>query len=61
MLAIPHNGNLSNGLLFNGIRLSLLKDQITAAKGFGVPLTLLQNLENLRLMMAAFRNVRFNR
>ena len=46
---------LEDGLLFNGVRLSLLKEQITATEGFNIAPTLLKKLENVRLVRAEGR------
>lgn len=46
---------LEDGLLFNGVRLSLLKEQITSSRGFDISPPLLRQLENVRLVRAEGR------
>lgn len=46
---------LEDGLLFNGIRLSLLKEQIISPQGFSISLDLLKKLEDVRLIRAESR------
>lgn len=47
---------LEDRLIFNGIRLSLLKEMITDKKGYNIPTGLLDELEDMRLLRAERRN-----
>ncbi|MEL7120098.1 MAG: ATP-binding protein [Bacteroidota bacterium] len=46
---------LEDGLLFQNVRLSVLERQVTDRKGFNVPLPIVQELENIRLIRAERR------